>query len=51
MIVVSGFNVYPNELEDGGAPRRRVRGDRCAGESTGEAIRMFVVRSNPISRG
>jgi len=50
MIVVSGFNVYPNELEDVLVAHPDVvecAAIGIASESTGEAIRMFVVRSNP----
>ncbi|MCX4029269.1 AMP-binding protein [Endozoicomonas sp. SM1973] len=50
MIVVSGFNVYPNELEDELATHPDVL--QCAAigvpsEKTGEAIKMFVVSKNP----
>jgi long-chain acyl-CoA synthetase len=50
MIVVSGFNVYPNELEDVLVAHPDVVECAAVGipsETTGEAIRMFVVRSNP----
>ena len=50
MIVVSGFNVYPNELEDVLVAHPDVVECAAVGipsENTGEAIRMFVVRSNP----
>lgn len=50
MIVVSGFNVYPNELEDVLVAHPDVVECAAVGipsESTGEAVRMFVVRSNP----
>ena len=50
MIVVSGFNVYPNELEDVLVTHPGVIECAAVGipsESTGEAIRMFVVRSDP----
>ena len=50
MIVVSGFNVYPNELEDVLVAHPDVVECAAIGissESTGEAIRMYVVRSNP----
>ena len=50
MIIVSGFNVYPNELEDVLVAHPDVVECAAVGipsESTGEAIRMFVVRSNP----
>ncbi len=50
MIVVSGFNVYPNELEDVMAQHPDIV--QCAAigvpnEKTGEAIKMFAVKSNP----
>ena len=50
MIVVSGFNVYPNELEDVLVTHPDVIECAAVGipsDSTGEAIRMFVVRSDP----
>ena len=50
MIVVSGFNVYPNELEDVLVAHPDVvecAAIGVASESTGEAIQMFVVRANP----
>ncbi len=50
MIVVSGFNVYPNELEDvlvGHPDVVECAAVGIASESTGEAIRMFVVSSRP----
>jgi long-chain acyl-CoA synthetase len=46
MVVVSGFNVYPNEIEDCLAdPSRRpgIRRDRRADAATGEAVKAFVV--------
>ncbi|MGI9278889.1 MAG: AMP-binding protein [Endozoicomonas sp.] len=50
MICISGFNVYPNELEEVMAMHPDV--DQCAAigvphDKTGEAIKMFVVSSNP----
>ncbi|WP_330217613.1 AMP-binding protein [Endozoicomonas numazuensis] len=50
MICISGFNVYPNELEEVMAMHPDV--DQCAAigvphEKTGEAIKMFLVSSNP----
>ncbi|RRJ84841.1 AMP-binding protein [Aestuariirhabdus litorea] len=50
MIVVSGFNVYPNELEDVLAKHPDVV--QCAAigvpdDKTGEAIKVFAVSSNP----
>jgi long-chain acyl-CoA synthetase len=50
MIVVSGFNVYPNELEDVLVAHPDVVECAAVGiasETTGEAIRMFVVSSRP----
>lgn len=50
MILVSGFNVYPNELEDvvsehPGIIEAGVIG--IADEQSGEAVKMFVVRQDP----
>ncbi|MCL6414631.1 AMP-binding protein [Aestuariirhabdus sp. Z084] len=50
MIVVSGFNVYPNELEDVLAKHPDVT--QCAAigvpdDKTGEAIKVFAVSTNP----
>jgi long-chain acyl-CoA synthetase len=51
MILVSGFNVYPNEVEDvvgQHAGRARVRrGRRRRTRSSGEAVKVFVVRKDP----
>lgn len=50
MIVVSGFNVYPNELEDVLARHPGVLECAAVGvphASTGEAVKMFVVRKDP----
>ena len=49
MISISGFNVYPNELED--VLMRHPDVDMCAAigvpcDKTGERIKMFVVSSN-----
>ena len=46
MIVVSGFNVYPNEIEDVIAHHPKVHEVACIGvanEKTGEALRVFIV--------
>ena len=46
MIVVSGFNVYPNEIEDVIAHHPKVLEVACIGvtnEKTGEALRVFIV--------
>ena len=50
MIVVSGFNVYPNEIEDVVAGHPGVLEVACVGvpsEKSGEAIRLFVVKKDP----
>jgi long-chain acyl-CoA synthetase len=50
MILVSGFNVYPNEIEDVAAMHPGVL-EACAigvpDDSTGEAVKLFVVRKDP----
>ena len=48
MILVSGFNVYPNEVEAVASSCAGVAESACIGvpdEKTGEAVRLFVVRS------
>ena len=50
MIVVSGFNVYPNEIEDVMAQHPKVLEVACIGvsnEKTGEALKLFVVKKYP----
>ncbi len=50
MIVVSGFNVYPNELEDVLAKHPGVLECAAVGipdATTGEVVKMFVVRKDP----
>jgi len=50
MIVVSGFNVYPNEVEDVLVAHPGVLEAAVIGEpdpATGEAVRAFVVRRDP----
>jgi long-chain acyl-CoA synthetase len=50
MILVSGFNVYPNEVEGVCAEHPGVVEAACIGipdERTGEAVKVFVVRRNP----
>jgi len=52
MILVSGFNVYPNEIEDVVAQLPGVRECACVGVpdgKTGEAARLLVVASEPLS--
>src|SRR5699024_8272211 len=47
MILVSGFNVYPNEIEDVVAEHPDVVEAACVGvpdEKSGEAVKLFVVR-------
>ena len=49
MIVVSGFNVYPNEVEDVIAQHPKVLEVACIGinsEKTGEALKLFVVKKD-----
>jgi len=48
MIIVSGFNVYPNEVEAVAAACSGIAECACVGapdEKTGEAVRLFVVRA------
>lgn len=50
MIIVSGFNVYPNEVEDVACMHPDVVEAAAIGvasEKTGEAVKLFLVRSNP----
>jgi long-chain acyl-CoA synthetase len=50
MILVSGFNVYPNEIEAVVAQHEGVLECACVGvpdEHTGEAVKLFVVRKDP----
>ncbi|WP_431023750.1 AMP-binding protein [Halomonas sp. H5] len=50
MIVVSGFNVYPNEVEDVVASHPDVVEVAAVGvpdDNTGEAVKLFVVSKNP----
>lgn len=49
LIIVSGFNVYPNEIEDVVAHHPKVQEVACIGvksEKTGEALKLFVVRKD-----
>jgi long-chain acyl-CoA synthetase len=49
MILVSGFNVYPNEIEGVVAQHPAVLECACVGvpdEHTGEAVKLFVVRKD-----
>jgi long-chain acyl-CoA synthetase len=50
MILVSGFNVYPNEIEDVVASCPGVMECAVIGvpdEKTGEAVKLFVVKKDP----
>jgi long-chain acyl-CoA synthetase len=51
MIIVSGFNVYPNEIEDVLAMHPGVFEAAAIGvedEKTGEAVKIFIVRKDPL---
>jgi len=50
MILVSGFNVYPNEIENVIAAHPGVLECACVGvpdDNSGEAVKLFVVRKDP----
>ncbi|MDB5763577.1 MAG: long-chain fatty acid--CoA ligase [Herminiimonas sp.] len=50
MILVSGFNVYPNEIEGVVAAHPGVLECACIGvpdDNSGEAVKLFVVRKDP----
>lgn len=50
MILVSGFNVYPNEVEDVLASHPGVLEVACVGvadDKSGEVVKVFVVRKDP----
>lgn len=50
MIVVSGFNVYPNEVEEVVTMHPAVLEAACVGvpsPKTGEALKLFVVKKDP----
>ena len=49
MILVSGFNVFPNEIEEEMAAMPGVLESACIGvphEASGEAVKLFVVKSD-----
>lgn len=49
LVVVSGFNVYPNEVEDVVVGHPKVLEAACVGvksEKTGEALKLFVVKKD-----
>lgn len=50
MIIVSGFNVYPNEVEDAATSHPDILEAAAIGvadERTSEAVKLFVVSNNP----
>nr|WP_315400040.1 long-chain-fatty-acid--CoA ligase [uncultured Duganella sp.] len=50
MIIVSGFNVYPNEVEGVVAGHPGVLEVACIGvpdQNSGEAVKLFIVRKDP----
>jgi long-chain acyl-CoA synthetase len=50
MILVSGFNVYPNEVEEVVASMDGVMECACVGvadDKTGEAVKLVIVKKNP----
>lgn len=50
MIIVSGFNVFPNEIEEVIVEHEGVLEAAAVGvknEATGEAVKVFIVRKNP----
>lgn len=50
MILVSGFNVYPNEVEDVVAGLEGVMEVACVGvadDKSGEAVKLVIVKKNP----
>ena len=50
MILVSGFNVYPNEIEDLVGKLDGVMECACVGvadEKSGEAVKLVIVKKNP----
>ncbi len=50
MVIVSGFNVYPNEIEDVAATHPKIMESAVIGvpdEKTGEAVKIFIVKKDP----
>ena len=50
MVLVSGFNVYPNEIEEVAVTREGVLEAAAIGvpdDRSGEAVKLFVVKSDP----
>ena len=51
MVLVSGFNVYPNEIEEVAVSHDGVLEAAAIGvpdERSGEAVKLFIVRSDPV---
>jgi long-chain acyl-CoA synthetase len=51
MILVSGFNVYPNEIEEVAVMHEGVveaAAVAVVDENSGEAVKLFIVRRNPL---
>jgi len=51
MILVSGFNVYPNEIEEVAMEHPGVREAAAIGvpnEHSGEVVKLFIVRKDPL---
>jgi long-chain acyl-CoA synthetase len=49
MIIVSGFNVYPNEIENEISKMQGVLESACIGvedDKTGEAVKLFIVKNS-----
>jgi len=54
MILVSGFNVFPNEIEDAVIRHPKVKEAAVIGvpsEETGEAVKLYVVKQDPSLTG
>ena len=50
MVLVSGFNVYPNEIEEVAASHEGILEAAAIGvpdEKSGEVVKLFVVKANP----
>jgi len=50
MIIVSGFNVYPNEVEDVVVSHKNLVEAAAIGipdDKSGEAVKLFAVRNDP----
>jgi len=51
MIIVSGFNVYPNEIEDEIVKMPGILESACIGvtdDNSGEAVKLFAVKEDPM---